>query len=168
MSRRPMAAEQKLYKGGIFLSRLRRLRHLRGHGVHSPYIYSLYRDVFMGCKDKASENQELLAAIIQQGASRRTATEISRVAEHCALKSYAIDKIESCDIILCTTHCPEESIAEICAYARLNKVAVIITSPYKRQALCKKLLSDHRGTSIDRFHYMILLNNNLPKQHFEI
>ena len=50
-----------------------------------------------------------------------------------------------------------------------NTVAVM--SPYdgrERRAMCLQIVAAHRSTTVDNRGYLLVFNNNLPKQHFRI
>ncbi len=61
---------------GCIKNSISRLRHRRGHGVHSPLVYALYREAFMK-KGGGGELYDMLAA---KGVPRRYAAEIDRAA----------------------------------------------------------------------------------------
>ena len=55
------------------------------------------------------------------------------------------------------------------AAAAGNTVAVM--SPYdgrERRAMCLQIVAAHRSTTVDNRGYLLVFNNNLPKQHFRI
>ena len=37
-----------------------------------------------------------------------------------------------------------------------------------RQMLCRQIVAAHRSTTVDNRGYLLIFNNNLPKQHFRI
>ena len=48
---------------------------------------------------------------------------------------------------------------------------VALMSPYdgcERQALCGQIVAEHASTTVDNRGYLLVFNNNLPKQHFRI
>lgn len=65
---------------------------------------------------------------------------------------------------------PAETLALVGdAAAAGNTVAVM--SPYdgrERRAMCLQIVAAHRSTSVDNRGYLLVFNNNLPKQHFRI
>ena len=55
-----------------------RIRHFRGHGIHSPFIYSLKREVFMG-KYRGMENNPQYKALIANGVPKKVAKELQKL-----------------------------------------------------------------------------------------
>ena len=53
-------------------SRLARVRYFRGHGVHSPFVYDLVREVFMR-RELLPGGHALYDALLAAGVSRRRA-----------------------------------------------------------------------------------------------
>ncbi len=58
------------------LRTLRRLRHYRGHGIHSPLVYGLVREVFMR---RVQAEGDLYDTLRQAGMRPCHASEVSRV-----------------------------------------------------------------------------------------
>lgn len=162
-----MPNKYRLWRGGRLTNHLSRLHHFRGHGVHSPFIYSIVRNVFMSSRLK-SEGNMLLEKLHLLKINNHTAMEIVNLAQHCHYNRITIDSAENSDMIICSTNCSEDKIRELVAIASNRGIAIVILSPYKQQRLCDGLLSQHKCTSIDRLNYIIFLNNHLPKQHFKL
>ncbi len=160
-------SKDRLWRGDKLTNRLSRLRHYRGHGVHSPFVYSIVRNVLMNRRLKP-KNIKLLAELTKLGVSTQTATEITNLATHCNFNSISIDDSQNADIIICSENCSEEEIQKKAIEAAQNGIAIVILSPYKKVKICNTLLKENRSTSIDRFTYLFFLNNHLPKQHFKL
>ena len=48
---------------------------------------------------------------------------------------------------------------------------VVLIAPYagrERQALCRQIIAAHRSTTVDNRGYLLVFNNHLPKQHFQL
>ncbi len=158
--------KNRLWRGGRLTNRLSRLRHFRGHGVHSPFIYSIFRSVFMSKKlnDGGSDLFEQLQAL---GVDKHIAVEVANLANYCNINSYSINS-EGEGLIICTTECGDKEVLKLGQSAIQSGTAIVILSPYMRQELCNVLLRSNQSATIDRFRYLILLNNHLPKQHFRL
>lgn len=163
------AQKDRLWRGGRITNRLSRFRHFRGHGVHSPYIYSIVRNVFMSGRDRLqNENIALFEQLTKIGTSKQTAKEIANLATHCNFHTPSINSLESRELIICSKDYPKEKIENLAIHADNNGIAIVILSPYSHLSLCNSLLKSNCSTSIDRFRYLIFLNNHLPKQHFKL
>ena len=72
---------QRLYGVTRLGNRVSRARYFRGHGVHSPFVYAIVRQVFMQSKPVAED--ELLASFLEAGIPRKRAVQLrNRSEEH--------------------------------------------------------------------------------------
>lgn len=165
---RRRVAKDQLWRGSRLADRLSRLRFFRGHGVHSPFIYSIARDVFM-TKRLRDDAVELFDKLKKADIKESVAIEIANLALHCNLSKVTFDLIDNeSELVICSKNSSEHSISTLCKEAEKLGIAVVILSPYTKKSLCNSLLQENRSSSIDRFNYMILFNNYLPKQHFKL
>lgn len=153
---------------------IKRARYWRGHGVHSPFVYSIVRDVFM-CRKLKSENNNLYQQLISLGVSQRRAIELQNLLEHCRYSSFGIDcdveKMEGKDFVVATLKCDAPTLQQMAARATDLQTTLCILSPayeQSRDKACKALVEAHRCTSIDNRGYLLLFNNHLPKQKFRL
>ena len=65
-------------------NRLSRARYFRGHGVHSPFVYTIVREVFMR-RELLPGDRALYGALLEAGVSRRRAVQLQNLAIHCGL-----------------------------------------------------------------------------------
>lgn len=147
-----------------------RLRHRHGHGVHSPYIYSIVRNVFMSRGSVEAEDglyKELRSTSLQSG----YASELYNLRKHCVYKSYCIDMAEETDMVICTTEVAESRTLELIKYGMDHGITIVLLSPYEtpeREEMCESIIKSHTSTTLDRRAYLIIFNNHLPKQHFQL
>lgn len=66
-----------------------RLRHRRGHGVHSPLVYSLVREVFM---KRHPDGGELYEALRGQGVRRKYAREIDGLHRYLGATGFSLEE----------------------------------------------------------------------------
>ncbi|MFI3316217.1 MAG: hypothetical protein SNF93_01390 [Rikenellaceae bacterium] len=71
-------------------------------------------------------------------------------------------------MIIFTPKSSDSTICDAVNMATNSGTAIVIISPYKRRDLCNRVIKESRSTSIDRFDYLIIFNNHLPKQHFKL
>ncbi len=159
--------KDRLWRGSRITNRLSRLKHLRGHGVHSPYVYSIVRNVFMGNALHA-DAIGIKKQISASNARKYTTIELSNLAAHCKFDHVSLDCNAGKDLIICSEKCSDKVIYDLATAASQNGTAIVILSPYKRRDICEKILAENHSTSIDRLSYIILFNNHLPKQHFKL
>ena len=153
---------------------IKRARYWRGHGVHSPFVYSIVRDVFM-CRKLKGENTDLYQQLISLGVSQRRAIELQNLLEHCHYSTFGIDcdveQMEGVDMVIATLACDEEHLRKMASRAEELRTTLCILHPSfdrKRDDECKALVEAHRCTSIDNRAYLLLFNNHLPKQIFRL
>lgn len=149
---------------------LRRLRHFRGHGVHSPYVYSIVRDVFLRrglyfeprCEGLHAELVELLGRGV---ISRRRAVELHNIYIYCGYGSYAVDAIphQRVDFVIRSRRCDEALIER---FVSDGTTVVLLTNGEWGDREVDELIGRHGSTSVLRREYLLLFNNHLPKQHY--
>ena len=150
-------------------NRLARARYFRGHGVHSPFVYDIVREVFM--RDKLLPGDKTLYRLLKEnGVSERRAVQLQNLAIHCGLQTFGLNRADA-ELCVATPDLPR---AETLALVRAASTAghtVAVMSPYEgcgRQALCAQIVAGHRSTTVDNRGYLLIFNNHLPKQHFRI
>ena len=168
MKRSGRTIKQRLYDLKHLPSYLRRARHFRGHGVHSPYVYSIVRQVFMQRKLQ-KEDHSLYTQLLNKGISTRRATQLTNLTMHCNFTSWSIDGLDRCDILFATLDVAHSELMGYADYAREHGITLCIMSPYnnaQRWETCSTIIDNHPCTTVDNRAYLLLFNNHLPKQRF--
>lgn len=153
----------------VLRNRLSRARYFRGHGVHSPYVYSIVREVFMRA-ELLPGDRTVFQTLTQAGISARRAAQLQNLAIHCGCMTFGLNRADA-DLCVVT---PELSRAETLAILKAASAfghTVVVTAPYDgwaRQALCRQIVAEHPSTSVDNRAYLLVFNNHLPKQHFQV
>ncbi len=163
--------KQRLYGIRQLPNRLARIRHFRGHGVHSPYVYSIVRQVFMR-HDLMTARHDLCEELLKLGAPLRRAIELQNLMIHCGYATYAINSLpEGCPYAILTCELSEEKSLELVSRAAETGATIVLSRPYdcrERTKFCRQIIEKHKSTAIDNRGYLILFNNHLPKQHFKL
>lgn len=151
-------------------SRVPRARYFRGHGVHSPFVYTLVRQVFMRRGELAGDDRRLYEALLAAGVSHRRAAELQNLFIHCGYDTFGLNRV---DVSLCVLlrELPQARTLELVAEAAKRGTTVALMSPYdgrERLEMCRELVAAHHSTSVDNRGYLLIFNNYLPKQHFRI
>lgn len=168
MKRSGRTLKQRLYGIKHLPQRLRRARFFRGHGVHSPYVYSIVRHVFM-CSKLVGEDHALYAALTERGVAKRRAIQLNNLTDHCEYRSWAIDELREVDMIIATLNVNAAELSAYNAYVREHKTTLCIMSPYdsaERWGACREIVDGHPSTTVDNRAYLLVFNNHLPKQRF--
>lgn len=161
--------KQRLYGLGRLPQRLARVRYFRGHGVHSPYVYAIVRQVFMPRELKPGR-EDLYQELLALGAPRRRAVQLQNLMIHCGYEHYAINSPKpETQLLILTSELEVAITRSLVEEAAAHKRTVVLARPYdcrERMELCRALVEQHSSTSVDNRGYLILFNNHLPKQHF--
>ncbi len=170
MKRSGRTLKQRLYGLKHLSSRIKRARYFRGHGVHSPYIYNIVRQVFMRSKLNVEEHP-LYDALVALGVAKRRAVQLQNLVVHCEYNTWVIDSLTKADFIVATVDIVPETLAEYASFARDKGVTLCIMNPYysaERWAACSAIIDAHPSTTVDNRAYLLVFNNHLPKQRFRI
>lgn len=168
MKRSGRTLKQRLYGLKHLSSRIKRARHFRGHGVHSPYVYNIVRKVFMQ-SNLVSERHDLYAALKEYGIAERRCVQLQNLVAHCGYETWRIDTIEECAFIVCTLDTTYDKLQPYVEYAREHGVTLCIMDPYNnanRWEVCRGIVERHPSTTVDNRAYLLVFNNHLPKQVF--
>lgn len=149
--------------------RLSRARYFRGHGVHSPFVYDLVREVFMR-GELLPGDRTLYEALLAAGVSQRRAIQLQNLAIHCGYATFGMNRAEGDWWIATRETTGDELVALVeAAVAARRTVAVLAPGESReRLAACRRIVAAHRSTTVDNRGYLLVFNNHLPKQHFRI
>ena len=166
--------KRRLYGLRNLGSNIKRARYFRGHGVHSPFVYAIVRQVFMR-STFIDERRDLYDALIAIGAPVRRARELQNLMAHCAYNKFGIDcaieDLSQYDIVVATTAIAAAELGRMANTATQAGITLCITRPMfdsERDKACKLIVEHHRCTSVDNRGYLLLFNNHLPKQKFRL
>lgn len=150
-------------------NRLSRARYFRGHGVHSPFVYAIVREVFMR-RDLLPGERSLYETLLGAGLSRRRAVQLQNLMIHCGYATFGMNRADA-DLCIATRDLPRAETLALVRAASEGRHTVAVLSPYEgrdRQALCAQIVAGHPSTTVDNRAYLLIFNNHLPKQHFRI
>ncbi len=150
-------------------NRLARARYFRGHGVHSPFVYRIVREVFMR-RDIMVGDRALYRALLKLGLHERQAVQLQNLSIHCGCESFGINR-EDPQLVILGPDLPRTATLGMVHAAAVSRSTVVVLEPYRgveRQQLCAQIVAEHVSTTIDKWHFLVIFNNYLPKQHFQI
>lgn len=166
--------KRRLYGLRNLGSNIKRARYFRGHGVHSPFVYAIVRQVFM-CSTFLGERRDFYDALIALGTPKKRARELQNLMEHCRYNSFGIDSatdvFEQYDLIVATIDIEASQLSNMSQAATQTGKTLCIMRPSldgERDRACKLIVEQHRCTSVDNRGYLLLFNNHLPKQKFRL
>jgi hypothetical protein len=128
-----------------------RLRHRRGHGIHSPFVFRLAREVFY--RPHKGQCNEMCQALIAAGIRPKHACEAERLC-----RQLGMDGFSFCDAFPQTV-CPR------CLYVLREWKG---TPPGEGTfLLLGRVAPQPDALTVDRKHYsLIIYDRDLPAQHF--
>ena len=162
--------KQRLYGLKHLSLHIGRARHFRGHGVHSPYVYSIVREVFMR-SELLDGDTSLHDALIERHIAKRRAIQLQNLVKHCKYESWAIDAMADHPFIVVSTEVDAEQLNAYNCYAQERGATLCIMSPYEsaeRWRVCCDIVENHKSTTVDNRAYLLIFNNHLPKQKFRL
>lgn len=146
---------------------LSRIRYFRGHGIHSPYIYKIVRNVFMQ-RDITAPNRELYEKLANLDMlSTRYTTELQNLYTYLDLTSFVIDSPICAEMTIYTPSYPLDKVLNSYTCGTI----VVILQPHlthQREIWCNEIVTHHNSTTLHRAEYLLIFNNHLPKQHFQL
>lgn len=153
-----------------FRSLLAHIRHFRGRGVHSPYIYSLVREAFL-CKVFLSGDRTLYDRLREEKIPHRHALDIANMVIYCGMSVDPKSLFQSVDYQVFSVDSKDDALLSAVANARELGTTIVVLLPNsspERREMCDKIIADHHSTTVEKRSYLIIFNNHLPKQHFEL
>lgn len=146
------------------------MRHFRGHGVHSPFVYNVVRQVFMRSEPVACDG--VFDSLIESGVPRKRTVQLRNLAAHCSYAEVGIDcDCSGHDFVVLTRHFATEHLADVAREAENCGTTLAIVAPYadrERDKACREIVAAHHSTTVDNRGYLLVFNNHLPKQHFKL
>ena len=162
---------QRLYGITRFGNRLSRARYFRGHGVHSPFVYNIVRQVFMR-STLTVEEDALYGEMVDAQIPKKRAVQLRNLVAHCSYERAGIDcECEGRDFVVLTAKTPSADLVQIAEQAKQCGTNLAIIAPYanrERDEACKAIIAAHHSTTVDNRGYLLVFNNHLPKQHFKL
>ena len=150
--------------------RISRIKHRKGHGVHSPFVYSLVRKVFMNRKLAEGTGSVLYDLLRFEGVAERSARQLHNLMFHLGAKSFSIDRVEG-DLSILLSNYPTEALALALEEAERDGLTLAVCHPYssrERQNAVAAMVASHRSTTVDNRAYILFFNNHLPKQYYRL
>lgn len=151
---------------------IKHLRHSRGYGIHSPFLYRIVRESMMPRQIVANDDS-LYRALRTKGADRRTAIQLQNLYEREHYPSWSIDKSGDKEALtIATESCSEVTIRSMAqSLKEHNGTLCILHKPLNRQrkGFCRAIVAEHHSMSAEKRKFTLLFSrHDLRKQHIVI
>ncbi|MFR9649226.1 MAG: hypothetical protein SNJ33_02665 [Rikenellaceae bacterium] len=143
--------------------RIAKFLRRRGHGIHSPFVYSLVRTIY---ENRKAEHGGVCRELINIGLTPRIAFHLEQTILHCSYHNWGVDTIsnlDELDMLICHTTKGEDLDRAVEMGVKSGATIAIILSKGESYDT-----SNHNSTVIEAKGYTLLFNNGLPKQRFKI
>ena len=166
--------KQRLYGLSRLPQRLSRARYFRGHGVHSPFVYAIVRQVFMRSTfltDDIYYTVIAYGALLKQQIPRKRAVQLVNLCVHCGYHEISYIRPCAADMMIVPQSVGPSEFGKYVATARECGATLAVMAPYlnrERERACRDIIDAHTGTTVDNRGYLLVFNNHLPKQHFQL
>lgn len=169
--------KQRLFRAYFRIGAHIHVRHWRGHGIHSPFMYGIVRNVFMKSRITGSDTS-LYRDLRRERVSRKNAIKLQNLYSHCKMESYTLvphlGADNPCGRNLCIL-LPDVTMETIVATVRDTAArhgSLILLAPH-RSARCwrlsQRIWQHYPCVSVDRRLMMIyFFNPKLQPQHYRI
>ena len=155
-----------------------RVKHFRGHGVHSPFVYTIIRKVFMRYTF-ASDGRSLYNELRAELCDKRSSRQLQNLYTHCEYSSFSIindsnsynPNIDS-NIIIVSPSVDTQQIGVILDHSLQIGTPVVVMYPRsnkKRFKMCSDHIASDQYLTIDNRRFMLFYcDHKLPRQHFKL
>ena len=150
------------------------VRHYRGHGVHSPFVYRVVREVVMRKREILGDDKALFVTLRSMGVSRKRSAQLQNFYSMCGCGRYVVDNEwfeQKADGVMwiISKRAEPAMIANVEQMIDGHRMVVCVVYPRstsKRYKATRRAIGEHHGLSIDSIGFVVLMcNDNRLKQH---
>ena len=179
----------RIARAAVYSRTLTRVKHYRGAGVHSPFVYGVIRNAIM--KHSPEGDHALFDELRARGFSKRRAAQLQNLYTFHSYTSApfagrnadsggnghsesnaATPELGPGTLCFAMPSLPEDDTLALAERAKGTGCTLCIISPYgsrRRNRMANRLVAAHRHTSVDNRGFLLLFfNERLPKQHFKL
>ncbi len=171
-----MKIAQKLTRAVRYARTFGHVRHFRGHGVHSPFVYRVVREAAMRKREIIGEDQSLYNQLRTLGISRKRSVQVQNLYTICGCKEFVVDgiegSIESGTMWIISAATEPTQITTLTEQVGPAESIICILYPRNsasRYRATRQAIDAHNGLSIDNIGFVSLhCNDKRLKQHIRI
>lgn len=169
---------QRLFRGYFRLRSNIHVHHWRGHGIHSPFMYGIVRNVFMKSR-VVGPDRRLYEVLRRDGIEQKQAVKIQNLYTHCRMNGFltiasgeCLNRIAPDQLCILLPGTSLETIATTARRVSECHATLILLSPH-RNARCwrfaQQIWRHYPCVSVDR-RVMVLyfFSSKFQPQHYRI
>ena len=160
------------------LATYKNIRHYRGHGIHSPFVYNLVRNVVMEHR-VISDDKKIYDAMLEQKLPSKASAQLQNLYNYLSYKDNSIihagnlpDTYDPDILYFISADTREQAMETVISGVRSVKGTVVVLYPRQsrsRMRFLNTLMSDQDFLSVDNRRFLILFfSNKLPRQHYKL
>ncbi len=167
----------RIARAAVYSRTLAHIKHYRGAGVHSPFVYGVIRNAIM--KHSPEGGHALFDELRGRGFSKKRAAQLQNLytfhsysSAPFAEEAVSAPKLDAGTLCFVMPSLSEGDTLALIEKAKGTGCALCFIEPYggrRRRRLAQRLVAAHRHTSVDNRGFLLLFfNERLPKQHFKL
>lgn len=172
-----MSIKNKLFRMILSIGMLPRVKHYRGHGIHSPFTYSLVRNVLMK-RSVIGDDYSVFYAMRGVGLTRKASRQLQNLYQYLGFAKFELEdntpvtEGKEQTLYFLNASLPTEQLRQsLDAVRAVGGAAVVIYPRYTRDRgrFCSDYCSQKEFLSVDNRRFLLFLfNNKYPKQHYKL
>lgn len=150
-----------------------RRKHRSGHRIHSPYVYTMVRDIFMKKRNSVlPSDAELTVALCQKGLKYDYSYRVGQFFKYNKFSKYTMNPTayDGEDLVLLTSIPDKKQLDELIAKMKSShqRSAAVIISIYRNKE-CRNWWKNQHELSLDLYRIGInVYDENLNKEYFKL
>lgn len=169
---------KQIANAAVYSRTLIRMKHYRGGGVHSPFVYGVIRNAMMKTKPESADCP-LFDELRRRRFSKRRAAQLQNLYTFHAYTSARFAEsggefppLDAGTLCFAMPSLSADDTRRLVEKAAGTGCTLCLAAPYssrQRNRMANLLVASHRHTSIDNRGFLLLFfNERLPKQHFKL
>lgn len=168
--------KNRLSRVVMYLRAHTRVKHYRGHSIHSPFAYCLVREAFMKRSLRPDRPNRLYAELRKAGIGKYCAVQMQNMYDYCGYESYRFickpEDITDSALCLALADVGNGELDELLNAAHTTRCTIGVISPRNsrgRLRVCEKYAYRNVCLSIDKRGFIaFFFGQPLTKQHFKL
>ena len=169
--------KHQLFRGYFRIGAVIHVRHWRGHGIHSPFMYGIVRNVFMKSRI-TGRDRTLYNALIRHRIGRKNGILLQNLYTHCKMERFVL--VGAMDVplppgpVFCILlpNTPTETLGFMARKILAQSGCLVVLAPHRssrRWKVAQQIRQHYRCVSVDRRVMMLYFADpKLQPRHYRI